>query len=111
MKKRTLKTRKITDGIEILERRYVRNDPEMKRLIQEEFEKLQIAQQIYDLRQEAGLSQEELAALIGTKGSVISRLEDADYKGHSLKMLERIALALGKRVELRFVQRKGRRLA
>jgi len=35
--------------------------------------------------------------------SVISRLEDADYDGHSLAMLRRIASALEKRVEIRFV--------
>ena len=38
----------------------------------------------------AGLSQKELAALIGTTQSVISRLEDSDYGGRSLTMLERI---------------------
>jgi len=31
--------------------------------------------------------------LVGTTGSVISRLESAEYDGHSLKMLERIAVA------------------
>jgi hypothetical protein len=34
---------------------------------------------------------------------VICRLEDADYEGHSPAMLRRIAAALGKRVEIRFV--------
>ena len=42
-------------------------------------------------RTEAGLSQKELAEMIGTTQSVISRLEDADYEGHSLSMLSRIA--------------------
>jgi hypothetical protein len=46
--------------------------------------------------------------MIGTTESVISRLEDADYTGHSLSMLRRIADALGKRVEIRFVPRKER---
>jgi hypothetical protein len=35
--------------------------------------------------------------------SAIARLEDADYQGHSLKTLNRIAAALGKRVEIAFV--------
>jgi DNA-binding XRE family transcriptional regulator len=104
--KKVLKTRKITDGMEILERRYVRNDPEMQKLVQEEFEKLQIGQQIYDLRKEANLTQDELADMIGTTGSVISRLESADYDGHSLKMLERIAVALGKKIDIRIVDRE-----
>lgn len=106
--KKTLKTRKITDGMEIIERRYVRNDPEMQKLVQEEFEKLQIGQQIYDLRKEANLTQDELADMIGTTGSVISRLESAEYDGHSLKMLERIAIALGKKIDIRIVDRKDK---
>ncbi len=62
-----------------------------------------VARQIYELRKSAGLTQGELARLVGTTTSVISRLEDADYAGHSLAVLRRIALALNKRVELRFV--------
>jgi transcriptional regulator with XRE-family HTH domain len=55
----------------------------------------------------AGLTQQQLAERIGTTPSVISRLESADYRGHSLSMLRRIADALGKRVELRFVDASG----
>jgi len=39
----------------------------------------------------------------GTNASVICRLEDAEYEGHSLAMLRRIAAALNQRVEIRFV--------
>jgi transcriptional regulator with XRE-family HTH domain len=55
------------------------------------------------LRHKKGLSQRELAKLIGTTASVICRLESADYDGHSLAMLQRIAAALDRRVEIRFV--------
>jgi transcriptional regulator with XRE-family HTH domain len=58
------------------------------------------------MREQAGLTQARLAQMIGTTESVISRLEDADYEGHSLKMLKRIAEAVNKRVEIRFVPRK-----
>ncbi len=68
----------------------------------------EVAQMIYDARTEAGLSQSELAALIGSKQPVIARLEDADYEGHSLTMLQRIAAALEQRLELRFVPRRKR---
>ena len=76
----------------------------------------EVAQMIYDARTKAGLSQSELAELIGSKQPVIARLEDADYEGHSLTMLQRIAAALEQRLELRFVpQRKptkrGQRLS
>ncbi len=68
----------------------------------------ELARRIYELREQAGLTQARLAKMIGTTESVISRLEDADYTGHSLSMLRRIADALGKRVEIRFVPRKER---
>src|SRR5580658_9589078 len=63
----------------------------------------EVAQMIYNARTKAGLSQSELAELIGSKQPVIARLEDADYEGHSLTMLQRIAAALEQRLELRFV--------
>ncbi len=66
----------------------------------------ELARKIYDLRTRAGFTQKELAVLVGTTESVISRLEDADYDGHSLAMLRRIATALNKRVEIRFVSLK-----
>lgn len=40
--------------------------------------------------------------------SVISRLEDADYEGHPFTMLKRIAAAVERRVEIRFVPRRRR---
>ena len=48
----------------------------------------------------AGLTQRELADRVGTTQSVIARLEDADYAGYSLSMLQRIARALNRRVEI-----------
>lgn len=64
----------------------------------------EVAQLVYDLRTEAGLTQAQLAERIGTQASAISRLEDADYEGHSISMLRRIARALGKRVVLGVVK-------
>ncbi len=45
--------------------------------------------------------------MVGTTALVICRLEDADYEGHPLAMLQRIAAALNKRVEIRFVPRQA----
>ena len=102
------KKRKSTDdAVEILYRHYVKDDPE----ILAELERIQadndVARKIYDLRTKAGLSQREFAKLVGTTASVICRLENADYEGHSLAMLHRIAAALNKRVEIRFLPIKG----
>jgi len=70
-----------------------------------------VAHKVYALRTGAKLTQKELAARVGTTPSVISRLEDDDYAGHSLAMLRRVAAALNKRVEIRFVPLKGKRAA
>lgn len=99
MNKRTKKT---SDGIAILDA-ITGKDPEMQALIADEAENLKIAKNIYTLRTKAGLSQAELAKRIGTTQSVISRLEDADYEGHSLPMLQRIAAALDQRIEIRWL--------
>ena len=66
-----------------------------------------VARKIVELRAKAGLSQRALAKLVGTTASVICRLEDADYEGHSMAMLNRIAAALHRRVEIRFVPLRG----
>jgi transcriptional regulator with XRE-family HTH domain len=63
----------------------------------------EIAQTIQRMRAEAGLSQRALAEMVGTTASVICRLEDASYGGHSLAMLKRVAAALDCRVEVRFL--------
>ena len=81
----------------------------MLRLLEEERANASIARQIYDLRSKAGLSQKQLAKLVGTQPSAICRLEDADYDGHSVSMLQRIAVALNKRVQIRFVPLRDNR--
>jgi predicted transcriptional regulator len=75
---------------------------EIADLIQQEQANLDIARKIYEMRTAAGLSQAALARKVGTTQSVISRLEDADYDGHSLAILRRIASAMDRRVEIRF---------
>jgi len=82
---------------------YIEGDAEQEAAYEEHLANAEIARKIYDLRNDAGLSQRELAKRIGTSASVICRLEDADYDGHSLSMLQRIAACLDKRVEIRFV--------
>ena len=47
------------------------------------------------MREDAGLTQAELAKKVGTTQSVIARLEDAEYAGHSLRMLKRVATVCG----------------
>ena len=111
MKKKTA-TRRFSESpaIQYLYDRYIGDDPERIASLEEASANLDVAQKIYDLRAKAGLSQRELAKLVGTTASVICQLEDADYEGHSLSMLRRIAAALDKRVDIRFLplKRKAR---
>ncbi len=90
--------KKTSAAVEILHRRYVGDDPTRKAALVAARVHAEVARTIYELRTEAGLTQQELAKLIGTTQSVISRLEDEEYTGHSLEMLHRIALALNKRM-------------
>ena len=95
------------DALKIL-KRVAGKEPAMQPMFEEEVANREIAQKIHQLREKAGLSQAALARRVGTTQSVISRLEDADYEGHSLATLNRIAAALQRRVEIRFVPRKRR---
>ena len=98
------RARKIeSETIQYLYNRYVGDDPELIAEYERAEADIDIAQAIHDMRTQAKLTQRQLAKKVGTTASVISRLEDADYEGHSLAMLRRIAEALGKRVEIRFV--------
>ena len=91
--------------------RFIAPNPELVEQYEEEVINAEIARKIYDLRTKAGLSQRELAKKVGTTASVICLLEDADYDGHSLSMLKRIAQALDKRVKIRFLPAKRLRTA
>lgn len=58
-------------------------------------QQIDLALLVREMREDAGWTQTELAKKVGTTQSVIARLEDAEYTGHSLTMLERIAAACG----------------
>ncbi len=92
-----------TDALEIFDELFVKHDPEMQMLVEKARRQSAIGGQIYKIRKAAGLTQKELAKKVGgTSATVISRLENADYRGHSLTMLERIAKALGKTLDVEF---------
>ena len=97
------KSRFASKAVEFAYNRYIGKDKKKAEAFEAELANADVARKIYDLRTHAGLTQSQLAKLVGTSASVISRLEDADYEGHSLAMLRRIAVALNKRVEIRFV--------
>jgi len=96
---------KTTDAVKILKSRYYKTPKRLKEL-EKARQEADVAAQIYELRQQAKLSQKQLADLVGTTQSVISRLEDADYNGHSLEMLRRIATALHCKLKVQIIPEK-----
>ncbi|HYL73521.1 MAG TPA: XRE family transcriptional regulator [Bryobacteraceae bacterium] len=97
------RTKPAVEALEILHRRMYHGKPTRLKSLEEARANEEIARKIHELRAAASLTQTQLANLVGTTASVICRLEDADYEGHSLAMLRRIAGALNQRVEIRFV--------
>jgi len=96
-------TKPASDAVEVLHHRFYEGKPSRLRGLEEARANEEIARKIRELRTSAGLTQAQLAKVIGTTASVICRLEDADYEGHSLAMLRRIGAALNQRVQIRFV--------
>lgn len=87
---------------ERLAKRYGEGNPKFAALLEQAREGARVSRQVYELRTRAGLSQAELARLVNTSPSVISRIEDDDYDRHSLTMLRRVAAALGFEVSVTF---------
>jgi ribosome-binding protein aMBF1 (putative translation factor) len=99
------------DDLDRLTEKLLEQDPSL----QEEFVRAEqawdIAFQIRDLREQAGLTQKQLAELTGTKQSNIARIEDADYTGYTLKTLEKVTKALRARLEVRIVPETNNHIA
>lgn len=98
-----MKKKTTTDALKIIDQMFYEGKPARQAELEQARADDAVARKIYDLRTKAGLTQKQLAKLVGTTHSAISRLEAADYEGHSMAMLTRIATALDKRVEIRFV--------
>ena len=102
--------RTTTSAVEIIHHLYFENDPKMMQMIEAERIKGDIAQRVYDLRETASLTQEQLAEKVGTTAKVIDALEMTDYEddsiGDAVLMLQRIAKATGKQIEFRIVPLK-----
>ncbi|MBN2061671.1 MAG: helix-turn-helix transcriptional regulator [Deltaproteobacteria bacterium] len=81
-------------------------DPDFAMRFKKAGEAWDIALQLAALRKEYGLSQKELAKLVGTSQQQISRLESPSYEGHSLSMLRRVSEVLGATIQVQ-IKRKG----
>jgi DNA-binding XRE family transcriptional regulator len=92
-----------TDAIDILHHRFYDGKPGRLESLEQTRANEDVARSIRILRTNAGLTQTQLAGIVGTTASAICRLEAADYEGHSVAMLRRIAAALNRRIEIRFL--------
>ncbi len=92
-----------TDALGKMIKEFDKKYPGFEDDVQETYKNLLIGKAIHDARVEAGLTQDQLADLVGMPSEVIVELENTDYEGDSLSMLQRIATALKKRVDIRLV--------
>jgi DNA-binding XRE family transcriptional regulator len=92
-----------SDAVGLLHQRFYEGKPVRLKNLETARANAEIARKLWELRDAAGLTQTKLAKLVGTTASVICRLEDADYEGHSLALLRRIGIALNQRLEIRFI--------
>lgn len=75
-------------------------DPMFQKGFEEEAQRLAIGEQLSRLRQEAGLTQAQVARRIGTTASAISRYENAEYNRYELRTVQKIVRACSGRLDI-----------
>jgi len=93
---------KTRDAMKIIDK-MIGNDAELRQMVADARASSEISQMVYDARTDAGITQKKLAEMVNTGQSAIARLEDADYDGHSLSMLQRVAEALNCHIQLSMI--------
>jgi transcriptional regulator with XRE-family HTH domain len=84
--------------------------PEVRKAYEGLDDEFAFLDEVLKARAEAGLSQAEVAARIGTTQSAIARLESTEAKhSPSIATLQKYAKALGYRVQIRLVKNERRR--
>lgn len=93
-----MKTKTARTGKGWVERKLA--NPKFRKGFEEESQKLAIGEQLSRLRQEAGLTQAQVAKRTGTTASAISRYENAEYDRYELRTLQKIVRACGGRLDI-----------
>jgi predicted XRE-type DNA-binding protein len=70
-------------------------DPEFRAIYEEEAAKSELWLQLVDARQQAGLTQKQMAERIGVTQSQVARIEKAGYDAYTLNTLRKYVAALG----------------
>jgi DNA-binding XRE family transcriptional regulator len=89
----------MSDLKKYIEKRKATN-PEFAEGFDEGYENFRIGIMLKQARQEAGLTQDEVASAIGTRKTAISRLEN-HVQDVKLSTVEKYVKALGKRIEIK----------
>lgn len=75
-------------------------DPERRARVEELIEQKELALQLLEARQRAGLTQQQLAERIGVSQSQVARMEKRGYAAYTLASLRRYVAALGSEYHL-----------
>jgi len=81
-------------------------DKKVEKKFYKRLEKERISAELLYYREKFSLTQEELAKKVNTSQSAIARLEDSDYRGYSIKVLRKIADALGLELVVTFREKE-----
>ncbi len=91
------------DDLDQLTEKLIKQDPDIAAEFEKADQAIDLAFQILNLREKAGLTQKQLAEFVGTKQSNISRIESADYTGYTWTTLEKVAKALKAKLEIKII--------
>jgi transcriptional regulator with XRE-family HTH domain len=82
-------------------------DPRLAQAVEDLVLQMKIEQQIVALREKRGLTQRQLASLLGTSQPYVAKLESGRVKNVGVKTLVKCARALGAFVSIRMVPADG----
>lgn len=82
-------------------------NPEFRKAWDDLDPEFQVLKAMIKAREKSGISQAELARRLGTKQSVVSRLERGAFSKASLETIKKVADALDMRLELRLHHKKA----
>jgi DNA-binding XRE family transcriptional regulator len=84
-------------------------DPKFRRTYEAENRKVRLGYVLNKLRNQAGLTQADLAVRVGVTQSYIARLETAEARNYEINTLKKIAAALHKVLVIGFAEAGGAR--
>jgi len=90
-------TNRVTDWID----KELADDPDFARDVDAELQAMRVEQELVALRQARGVSQRQLARMLGVTQPVIARIESGRSQNIGLQTIVRVARALGGRVQVR----------